>query len=486
MKKLVITSITIFVFSTMLFSQLSIDQPNGYYIDGLRLSQNIYGGTARSTAMGGAFASLGGDLGSLSINPAGVAVYRASEFTITPGFEAVNATSNYLGSKNNDVSYDANLGNIGLVFTFNSNNTTGWISSNFAFGYNRLNTFNSSYFIEGTTNTTSMANEFLNNAQGKTLNNLDPYWEGLAYDAYVINLDSGSTNHYNSPYSNNINLQQRHELNINGSSGEYYFGFGANYNNQLYFGASLNIQSSYYTDEFIHTESDINNVTNLSYYSFTHDITTRANGFNFKLGIIYRPVDMLRIGLAFHTPTVMKVSQDYSSQIISSLSGGEIYTPTNTDEYDVTTPFKAIAGAAVLFQQYGLVSVDYEFIDYRSIHFSNGYYPSDLQNANQADENVLKATNNIRVGGELKLGSAYLRGGYAFYASPYASSEINKNANTQIFSGGVGYRNNNFSLDFSYSLAMKSEKYYMYFEDASAVNLDTNTSNFLATIGFRF
>jgi hypothetical protein len=52
--------------------------------DALRYSQIFYGGTTRFTSMGGAFTAVGGDISSLSQNPAGLGVFRSSEFTITP------------------------------------------------------------------------------------------------------------------------------------------------------------------------------------------------------------------------------------------------------------------------------------------------------------------------------------------------------------------------------------------------------------------
>ena len=42
--------------------------------DALMLSENSYEGTARSVAMGNAFTALGGDLGAVTINPAGSAM----------------------------------------------------------------------------------------------------------------------------------------------------------------------------------------------------------------------------------------------------------------------------------------------------------------------------------------------------------------------------------------------------------------------------
>lgn len=498
MKKLIIISILVFDVY-FVNAQYSINQMNSFYIDGIRSTQNFYGSTARSIALGGAFASLGGDLGSISINPAGIGVYRGSEFAFSTGFNALNTSSNYLGYKRNDISYKFNLANIGAVFTFNNNTSSGWISTNLAIGYNKLNNFSNSYSIQGETNissATSLTDEFLYNANlngGSAPGDLDPFWERLAYDALLIDVDSGTTYTYQSPYTG-IKLLQRHTLNIRGSGGEYFFGFGANYNNQLYLGVSLNIKSMNYDEEFYHTEYDFDAVTTIDHYQFSHFISTSATGFNVKLGAIYKPIDMLRIGISIHTPTVMKVTQEYDSHLYSVMNNGginDIY-PSDygilppRDEYDISTPFRAIGGLSVTFQQYGLLSIDYEFIDYRSIKFSNSNFSYDFSSDNEANKNFLRATNNIRVGGELKMGSMYFRGGYAFYASPYASSEINKNANTNIFSGGLGYRENNFYIDFAYSLLSRNEKYFMYYEDASAVNLNTNQSNFSATVGFRF
>ena len=55
--------------------------------DALRYSQLFDAGlTARSLSMGGAFGALGADMSEMSINPAGIAVYRRSVFSITPTY----------------------------------------------------------------------------------------------------------------------------------------------------------------------------------------------------------------------------------------------------------------------------------------------------------------------------------------------------------------------------------------------------------------
>jgi hypothetical protein len=277
---------------------------------------------------------------------------------------------------------------------------------------------------------------------------------------------------------------------------EYYVGFGANYNHQLYLGATLNIRSGEYNEEYNQIETDVNNVSYLNHYQFTHTINTLARGFNLKIGAIYKPIDILRLGLSIQTPTVMQIDQTSNSKISSVLKNGTnyYYTPVDTfgnslsglnELYNITTPFRANAGVAVVLQQYGLVSLDYEFVDYRSITLSNSSDNSDFAPINDNISKGMKAANNIRLGAELRLGSVFVRGGYGYYSSPYASTEDNKDASSNIYATGVGFRNNNFILDFSYSLLTRNEKYYMY-SGASSANIGNNTSNFMATMGFKF
>ena len=61
--------------------------------DALMFSENNYEGTARSVAMGNAFTALGGDLGAVTINPAGSAVANYSQFTITPSLTFTSNTA---------------------------------------------------------------------------------------------------------------------------------------------------------------------------------------------------------------------------------------------------------------------------------------------------------------------------------------------------------------------------------------------------------
>ena len=60
------------------------------------------------------------------------------------------------------------------------------------------------------------------------------------------------------------------------------------------------------------------------------------------------------------------------------------------------------------------------------------------------------------------------RGGYSLYGSPYA-----KNANDgkrQMYSGGIGFRSREYSIDFTYVRSVMDEDYYMYTSNLTTPN----------------
>ena len=77
--------------------------------DALRFSQFNYGGTARFMSMGGAFGALGGDFSSLAINPAGIGIYRRSEFSFTPMVTYNQIGSTYFNIFQDDMKYGFNF-----------------------------------------------------------------------------------------------------------------------------------------------------------------------------------------------------------------------------------------------------------------------------------------------------------------------------------------------------------------------------------------
>ena len=85
--------------------------------DALRYSTQNLTGTARYSAMGGAFGSLGGEFSGLSSNPAGIGMYQYSEITFTP-YMNLNSNRSYYNSTYKDAyRSELSIGNLGIVFT---------------------------------------------------------------------------------------------------------------------------------------------------------------------------------------------------------------------------------------------------------------------------------------------------------------------------------------------------------------------------------
>ena len=86
-------------------------------VDAYRLSQPDMKGTARFMGMAGAFGALGGDLSTLSQNPAGIGVYRSNELGFSLNLDCQSSTSEAQGFKHDMSQTKFLLNNIGAVLT---------------------------------------------------------------------------------------------------------------------------------------------------------------------------------------------------------------------------------------------------------------------------------------------------------------------------------------------------------------------------------
>jgi hypothetical protein len=479
--------ITLFVFPFFVHAQTDIDA--------LRYSQTSIAGTARFTAMGGAFGALGGDFSSLSYNPAGIAIDRKSEFTFSPSFYFANTKSDFLGGSFSENRFNFNIPNVGFVYarTFNEDKAT-WKGWAFGIGMNRMNNFQSKSYYEGFNPGNSMLDYFLENANangGLDTNSLNPYYEKLAYDAQLIyDTTADGVNNYLKDQQHGI-IQKRNSTQRGGVS-EVDISFGGNYNNLVYLGGSLGISSLRFLDESIYEEVDKeDNTQYLNNYLFEQDVTTRGVGVNFKLGMIVRPADWIRIGGAFHTPTLYSMHDDFKNIVKSDLTFGKYRaeSPDGSFDYTLTTPLKAIGSLGFIIGKIGLIGVDYEFVDYSGARFdADGESFSDV---NDAIRVKYTSASNLRIGTEWRLDNISLRAGYAMYGSPfnsgmtYSGTDMGKTSIT----GGLGIRDGDYFIDFAYAYSQATEYFRAYTlsnQDVPGSKNKITTNNFTMTFGVKF
>ena len=458
--------------------------------DVLRYSFLQTGGTTRSLSMGGALGAVGGDFGSLSINPAGIGVYRTGEFAFTADFNSWSSSARYLSNSMTDNGFKMGFSHFGAVVPIKTSdeNSGGIRGITFGIGYNKLRDYGQNITMKGINNSNSLVDGFVRTANS-TNGSWDPFTDGLAWETYLIDWDSIGGVYFSDFDGSNYGQTQRRTVSTRGSLGEFDFSLGLNLSDRVYLGATMGAQRANYSEVWEHSESDPTDVINFfDGFTYRNSLNTTGTGVNLKIGILARPLDFLRIGASIQTPTTLKLADDFRSTMSTDLNDSKpthTYDANGSFNYSVTTPFRATGSAAFIFGKYGLISVDYEYVDYSSGRLRSADY--DYFSENEAVSQRYRATSNLRVGGELNLlGNYFIRGGYALYSSPYADvpTEPNRGRNMNVFSGGVGYKDKKMYIDLGFSRSTSDQTYFLY--DNQSADVANVFSRFSATLGFRF
>ncbi|MGF7138444.1 OmpP1/FadL family transporter [Roseimarinus sediminis] len=513
------------------------------FYDALRYAQTEYGGTARSISMGSAFGALGGDFVSASINPAGLGFYRSGELTLSPTLNFNQMESSYLNNLESDYKYNFNFNNLSYVATANTGIESGIVNFSFGVGYNRLKNFHSNAMIQGFGANTTLLNYYTDYANSiGNVNSFDPHYEGLAWNTYLVDEDLDPEViegiYYNDLtdyqayeiYDENNNYlgigydatgvkphQQKKHIEQIGKIDEYLLSMGANVNHKFYFGASIGLVDLQFKQYTMYSETD-NEEQSAILNNFTLDqvLTESGFGINFKAGIIYRPIPSLRLGAAFHTPTFYEISRYDNKQMTANYDQGignpddGYYQQHNDDNYqdyayELETPLKINLSAAYTFADKGLISVDYEMVNYANARFRAIAGDNfDYSGHNSDIDNVYQSVANIRIGGEYRLTPNFsLRAGYNLLGNPWqdsytfddgTSAALHNNSDTfSAYTGGFGYRQNKFFVDFAYRLNQNNfahKVHEIYYTnpgqgDATATITELNHQA-TVTFGFRF
>jgi long-subunit fatty acid transport protein len=472
MKKIMIIAAIFLTAASTALSQTSADA--------LRYSRIDIGGTARYIGLSGAFGALGADFTTSSTNPAGIGLFKSSEFSNTAAVHIGSVESAGNGFKGNDSRTNFYLGNIGLVMTSKIKSDPkkpGWRYVSFATGLNRLSDFNYRVDMATKNQANSMLDTYVNAADGINFHDIeDDPWGEYAFDLnpawwnWMLDLVPGTTDSatYYSPIPQNVNKIQSKQITSYGSMNEYVFSFGANYNERLFLGMTFGIPMIRYYESSIYSEDAIGN-SNLIYFDKIESLETHGTGFNLKVGFIYRVADWFRFGGAFHSPSWFGSMTDYwnvthVSEYHDPPEAGTTETyfvsnsPSGTYEYNLRTPMRFQGNLAFIIGNIGLVSADYEFANYGQAELDA--YDYNFSKENASIENSYMSTHHIRVGTEWRYQIFSFRAGAKYFTSPY---QDNLNDGSRMgFSGGIGLKQGWFFLDLAYAYRNMKDDYYFY------------------------
>jgi len=244
--------------------------------DALRFSQDNLTGTARFSAMSGAFGALGGDFSSINVNPAGSAIFLNNQVAVTLSTFSNKNKSNYFGKNNIENSTTGDINQFGAVFVLkNTDRRSDWSKFSFVLNYENANNFDNIIFSSGTNPNNSIGEYFLyyaNRNGGESIFNIyqprvtitdlydylgSQYGFGtqqafLGYEAYIIekagDYDDSSNRTYVSLVPSGSYYQENYTK-TNGYNGKLSFNASGQFKDKFYFGVNINTRFIDYTQK---------------------------------------------------------------------------------------------------------------------------------------------------------------------------------------------------------------------------------------------
>lgn len=484
--------------------------------DALRFSSLDVLGTARTVGVGGGLGALGADFSVLSTNPAGLAAFRRSEFTVTPSF-SLHSTDATLDNSNSSTvqknKFAFSLNNLGLAFARQGRNPN-WRTSNIAIGLNRIASFNQTFTYRGESRG-SYIDFFQEASIDLAPSELSNFTTGLAFDTEAIyDLDDDLFYETDVELNENALLFKEQTVKRRGGINELSLAFAGNYKERLMIGVAVGFPILSYTEEKVYDEADqADEVPAYVNMQFNEKLTTTGSGINLKLGFIFRLNQMIRFGGAIHTPTTYGslvdnfetsmqhryIDNDGNEQFFESASP----TDQGEFEYKLKTPWRFIGSAGFIIKRAGFITGEVEYLKYSNANFDltitdNSQGTIDFQNnLNNEIANIYQSAINFRLGGEIALKIFRFRAGVTLTGTPYADNYIRDNPNIKgigdtrtTYALGFGVRQERYFLDFAFKFSDRESTFTPYtvsdIYPQNSVTTSSLNNNLLFTFGYKF
>lgn len=472
-------------------------------------------GTARFVGMGGAMSALGGDISTMSSNPAGIGIYRSCDFATTASINFLNTKADFLGSSLRKNNVNFSFDNIGIVFS----GDVGGESLKFVnlgVNYTHRNNFRKEFAMNGWYADEDGINLYSQQYQIQNIYDYSkPDLENISSDSYwnpryawlpLLAADAGllETNGDIKYLPTDATFFSKDK----GGVDQIDFNLSCNIDDRLYLGATFGLQYVDYQRSSIYEEYDNAGVI----YTLENWHKTEGSGFDVKLGAIVRPFEYspFRVGLAFHLPTFYNMT-DYSNAYIAgpyddkgdyremATNWYEAYGEDYIVDYNVTSPWRMNVSAGYTFGNFLAMNAEYELVDYSSANMSymDGTEMPDME---EEFESNMKTQHILRLGAEMRLDQNFsMRFGYNYissafredawkYISPSSATTATDYINTKdtnLFTVGLGYKGTDFYFDAAYQCIMQDADFYTY-DNIPATKVSNFQNKLIFTLGKKF
>ena len=416
-----------------------------------QLNQPTTYGDARFNGLAGSMTAMSGSFTALALNPAGAGLYRQEAFGTDFGIFSKRNTLDNGAVRGNTTTL--NLGNIGML---GRDQASGW---NYFFTFNSDQLFRER-IRDTRSSAASMTQQWVDGSEGTPpdfLPELGAY-EDLLYQSYATDYDA-NTMSYNST-ANLSDVDFTHTYFRKGIRSRATFGGGKSYGKTLYYGASVSLLNSSENVEIEHNEL-YNSTTDLTGLDLTDQWDNRAIGFSANMGILYRPVQFLRIAAALELPHVYSFTQDWEVSIRAvrpSISASGITGEGYGEEYmwSMITAPKLRSGATIVLGRSALFTVNHTLIP----HTWSSSISRNERYLNPIIKSQLSTQHQVSAGGELRFGLLTLRSGIA-----YSPSYREGLGDYWRLGGGASIRVDETTLYMSWSQTSQQMQYYPFSAD---------------------
>lgn len=451
--------------------------------DALRISSLMTGGTARSNGLANAFGAVGADPVSIGINPAGFGLYRTSELSLTPSLEVNDANSTFYRTKAADTQTRFYFNNLALILNNPSDGGGDWRSGTFGVVYDRQQTHHWRKQAIGDRVPGTFLQRFVNEASGTRVDDLNndafPFSSSLAWYTYGIDQLDSTANTYVSAIPFGTDTRQDHTVDSRGASSSTAFFYSGNYLDRLYVGMSIGISGHRFKRTTTHRETTLDEGVDLKDVTYREELNTTGNGFDVKVGVIGRITERFRMGAAFHSPQWMQLNDAFFYDMTTTFrtpdangnTGYDASSPDGVFSYRISTPWRTVLSAAYVAGKNGLVSVDHEYTDYRTMRFRrNDRLVDDYDFAveNTAIKEGFRAVHSVRVGTEWRTGPWYFRLGWGFVPDAYKKSDPRHGQALKTYAAGIGYRTDHLGVELGLNYATRTTNTFPYDQDLVA------------------
>lgn len=454
----------------------------GYYNDAYLLSNQSVFGTARFVGIGGARTALGGDIGTIAANPAGLGFFNKSEFSFSAGLGFLNSNNSFLDENTRSGIGNFNIPHMGVVLNYTKDDIvpSKWRGFNVGIGLNRMANYQQQIEYEGVNSNSSIVDYYLERARqydpqvliDEVNNNAILSSDVLGFATYLVD--------YNSPWlfgANDTlprydswipitNMRQNEKIRRRGAINQIDIAVGGNYDDRLYIGGSIGIQSIRYSEVRTYRETTIQ-PTDPAFRSPLNSLEARDElnmtgvGIHFKGGLIFRPTDYWRIGATYQSPTWISMNSNFISTLEARYNGSTYWFPDANNNsfnlntisastlrgefnYSVTAPQRVNVGTAFFFKKIGFLSADIEMVSYDQALVRS--LDANLNADNRTIATLFQPVINYRIGAEFREDIFRFRGGFAFQPSGIRNVD-NINRDITTISGGAGIRQRDYYVD---------------------------------------